>query len=78
MRIAKLKVQNFRGIKQGQLLIPSHAVLVGDNNIGKSSLLEAVDWCSGQSALPADLSSTSTTFMRDGISTVTASLFRFT
>ncbi|MBK7357292.1 AAA family ATPase [Propionivibrio sp.] len=51
MRIAKLKVQNFRGIKQGQLLIPSHAVLVGDNNIGKSSLLEAVDLVLGPERL---------------------------
>ena len=51
MRIAKLKVENFRGIKQGELLIPSHAVLVGDNNIGKSSLLEAVDLVLGPERL---------------------------
>jgi putative ATP-dependent endonuclease of OLD family len=51
MRIAKLKVQNFRGIKQGEILIPSHAVLVGDNNIGKSSLLEAIDLVLGPERL---------------------------
>lgn len=51
MRIAKLKVENFRGIKQGELLIPSHAVMVGDNNIGKSSLLEAVDLVLGPERL---------------------------
>lgn len=51
MRIAKLKVENFRGIKQGELLIPSHAVLVGDNNIGKSSLLEAMDLVLGPERL---------------------------
>lgn len=51
MRIAKLKVTNFRGIKQGEILIPSHAVLVGDNNIGKSSLLEAVDLVLGPERL---------------------------
>lgn len=51
MRIAKLKIQNFRGIKQGELLIPSHAVLVGDNNIGKSSLLEAMDLVLGPERL---------------------------
>ena len=51
MRITKLKVQNFRGIKQGELLIPSHAVMVGDNNIGKSSVLEAVDLVLGPERL---------------------------
>jgi putative ATP-dependent endonuclease of OLD family len=51
MRIAKLKVENFRGIKNGELLIPSHAVMVGDNNIGKSSLLEAIDLVLGPERL---------------------------
>jgi putative ATP-dependent endonuclease of OLD family len=43
MRVARIKIQNFRGIKSGELLLPSHAVLVGDNNIGKSTVLEAID-----------------------------------
>ncbi|QIL80934.1 AAA family ATPase [Diaphorobacter sp. HDW4A] len=51
MRITKLKVKNFRGIKEGELVIPSHAVLVGDNNIGKSSLLEAIDLVLGPERL---------------------------
>lgn len=51
MRIARLKVKNFRGIRQGELLIPSHAALVGDNNIGKSSLLEAIDLVLGPERL---------------------------
>lgn len=51
MRIAKLNVKNFRGILQGELLIPTHAVLVGDNNIGKSSLLEAIDLVLGPERL---------------------------
>lgn len=51
MRIARLKINNFRGIKQGELLIPSHAVMVGDNNIGKSSLLEAIDLVLGPERL---------------------------
>ena len=51
MRITRLKVENFRGIKVGELLIPSHAVMVGDNNIGKSSLLEAIDLVLGPERL---------------------------
>ena len=51
MRITKLKIENFRGIKKGELLIPSHAVMVGDNNIGKSSLLEAIDLVLGPERL---------------------------
>ncbi|MDG5978114.1 ATP-dependent endonuclease family protein [Hydrogenophaga taeniospiralis CCUG 15921] len=51
MRITKLKVENFRGIKNGGLLIPSHAVMVGDNNIGKSSILEAIDLVLGPERL---------------------------
>jgi len=51
VRIARLNVKNFRGIREGELLIPSHAVLVGDNNIGKSSLLEAIDLVLGPERL---------------------------
>lgn len=51
MRITQLKVENFRGIKKGELLIPCHAVMVGDNNIGKSSLLEAIDLVLGPERL---------------------------
>lgn len=43
MRIVKATVKNFRGIKNGEILFPSHGVLVGDNNTGKSTILEAID-----------------------------------
>lgn len=43
MKIAKLKISNFRGIKEGDIFFPSHGVLVGDNNTGKSTILEAID-----------------------------------
>ena len=39
MRVARLKVENFRGIRTAEILLPDHAVIVGDNNIGKSTLL---------------------------------------
>src|SRR6266478_2257462 len=42
MRICKLELQNFRGIQQGSILLPQHAVLLGANNVGKSTIVEAL------------------------------------
>lgn len=38
MRIARLRIENFRGIKCADLLLPAQGVFVGDNNSGKSTL----------------------------------------
>ncbi|MCW8451799.1 ATP-dependent nuclease [Legionella quinlivanii] len=43
MRIIKANIKNFRGIKSGEFFFPKHGVLVGDNNTGKSTVLEAID-----------------------------------
>jgi putative ATP-dependent endonuclease of OLD family len=43
MRIVKLRIQNFRSIQKAELLLPPNVVLVGDNNSGKSTILEAID-----------------------------------
>lgn len=43
MKLARLTIQNFRGISTARLLFPDHAVLIGDNNTGKSTVLEAID-----------------------------------
>src|ERR1700676_2494284 len=43
MRIVTIKIHNFRGIKTAEILFPGNAVLVGDNNTGKSTVLEAID-----------------------------------
>ena len=51
MRVASLKVENFRGIRTAEILLPDHAVIVGDNNIGKSTLLEAIDLVLGPERL---------------------------
>jgi putative ATP-dependent endonuclease of the OLD family len=51
MRIAKVSIRNFRGIKTCDLLLPAHAVLIGDNNVGKSTILEAIDLCLGPDRL---------------------------
>lgn len=43
MRIAQLSIKNFRGISEANLTLPGHVVLIGDNNSGKSSVIEAID-----------------------------------
>ena len=43
MKIVTLKIDNFRGIKNCEIFFPDHSVLVGDNNSGKSTILEAID-----------------------------------
>jgi putative ATP-dependent endonuclease of the OLD family len=43
VRIALLSIKNFRGISEGKLKLPGHVVLIGDNNSGKSSVIEAID-----------------------------------
>lgn len=51
MRIVRLSVQNFRSIESAELLLPDQVVLVGDNNSGKSSILEAIDLVLGPERL---------------------------
>ena len=51
MKIAKITINNFRGISQSELFLPDHGVLVGDNNTGKTSVLEALDLVLGPDRL---------------------------
>lgn len=51
MRIARIEINNFRGIDTCELFFPEHAVLVGDNNSGKSTILEAIDLVLGPQRL---------------------------
>lgn len=51
MKIRRLKIENFRGIKAAELLFPDHVVLIGDNNTGKSTILEAIDLVLGPDRL---------------------------
>ena len=51
MRLTRLKIDNFRGIRTANILLPSHAVLIGDNNVGKTTLLEAIDLALGPDRL---------------------------
>lgn len=51
MKITRLKINNFRGIKRAELQFPDHGVLIGDNNAGKSTILEAIDLVLGPDRL---------------------------
>ena len=51
MRICNLEVANFRGIKEATILLPDYGVLTGDNNTGKTTLLEAIDLALGPDRL---------------------------
>jgi putative ATP-dependent endonuclease of the OLD family len=51
MKISHLSIENFRGIRTAALLLPDHAVLIGDNNTGKSTVLEALDLVLGPDRL---------------------------
>lgn len=51
MRATRIKIENFRGIKQANLILPEHGVLIGDNNTGKTTVLEALDLVLGPDRL---------------------------
>ena len=51
LKVCRLTVKNFRGIKSATILLPKHAVLIGDNNTGKTTLLEALDLVLGPDRL---------------------------
>ena len=51
MNITRIRIRNFRGIKSATLLFPNHVVLIGDNNVGKTTILEAIDLVLGPDRL---------------------------
>ena len=51
MRLVRLTIHNFRGIKDAELFFRGNTVLVGDNNSGKSTVLEAIDLVLGPERL---------------------------
>ena len=42
LQIAKLEIENFRGIREGTVLFSPHTVFVGANNCGKTTVVEAL------------------------------------
>ena len=51
MKINQVTISNFRGIKSAKILLEEHTVLIGDNNAGKSTILEAIDLVLGPDRL---------------------------
>lgn len=43
MKVVRLGLTNFRGIKSANLLFDGHTLMVGSNNVGKSTICEALD-----------------------------------
>ena len=43
MKVVRLKVVNFRSIKSAELHFDGHTLIVGPNNVGKSTICEALD-----------------------------------
>ncbi len=51
MQISRLKIKNFRGIQTASVILSKHSVLIGDNNTGKTTILEAIDLVLGPDRL---------------------------
>ncbi|QRO31675.1 ATP-dependent nuclease [Chromobacterium violaceum] len=51
MKVVRLIISNFRGIKSAELLFDGHTLMVGSNNVGKSTICEALDLVLGPDRL---------------------------
>jgi len=49
--VRRISISNFRGISNAIILLPKHAVFIGDNNTGKTTVLEALDLTLGPDRL---------------------------
>jgi putative ATP-dependent endonuclease of the OLD family len=55
VRVVSLKIAHFRGIRGGFVRFGKHPVLVGDNNTGKTTLIEALTLVLGRDRLVREL-----------------------
>lgn len=51
MRVLRLQIENFRGIQKADLYFTGHTLLIGGNNVGKSTICEALDLVLGPDRL---------------------------
>jgi len=51
VRIARVQIENFRGIKRAEIFFSGTSVLLGDNNTGKSTVFEALELAIGADRL---------------------------
>lgn len=43
MKVRQVAIENFRGISSGKVVFADNTLLVGGNNVGKSTVCEALD-----------------------------------
>lgn len=55
MRVAALKIKNFRGIRDGDVRLKAHTVLIGPSNVGKTTIIEALALLFGRDRLIREL-----------------------
>lgn len=55
MRVSNLKIENFRGVRAGFVRFGKHPVFVGDNNTGKTTIIEALTLLLGRDRLVREL-----------------------
>ena len=55
MQIANIQIRNFRGIKSGSIDFAKHSVLIGPNNCGKTTIIEALALLLGRDKLVRSL-----------------------
>lgn len=51
MKVVRLTIANFRGIRSAELFFNGHTLMVGTNNVGKSTICEALDLVLGPDRL---------------------------
>jgi putative ATP-dependent endonuclease of the OLD family len=51
MHIVRLKISGFRGVRSADITLGRHAVLVGPNNSGKTTIIEALALLFGRDRL---------------------------
>lgn len=51
MRVSQISINNFRGIESATIILPGCGVLIGDNNTGKTTVLEALNLALGPDRL---------------------------
>ncbi|MDA8380196.1 MAG: AAA family ATPase [Actinomycetota bacterium] len=43
MKVRRLHVQNYKAAREGTVILNGHSLLVGSNNVGKSTACEALE-----------------------------------
>lgn len=55
MWVADLHIRNFRGVREGHVRLGKHTIVIGANNVGKTTLIEAVALLFGRDRLVREL-----------------------